>query len=201
MIPRAEFTPNISESDFSSYGEPELSLVRLRREFEARLRWLDVRLAPDHAGKADSAPGQILVERGIIDPKFYGAIRDLLTAADPTQNTGGVSRSDSAVLIETGLSLIRNLDSLIEVTNSRSHGLSPNAKLVYAFLELPATRRMAIAKDLGLIEQSDLNLTNTELGKLTFRRASGHTQLEQLWDLVAREASVLSGIENPFKGK
>ncbi len=176
-------------------------LLRIRREVEGRLRWLEERLAPDHSRKSSSTPGRILVERGIIEDEVFRALEEFLRAADPSSHGGSVNRTDAAVLVETGLNLTRSLDRLIEATQQKVTTLSPRPRLVYRFLELPTSRKWAIAKLLGLISDSDISVSRAELPRLVFQRATEHNQLEKLWDSVAQESDELAGTENPFRGQ
>ena len=201
MTADQDFSPHLTERDFSGYEDPALMLLRIRREVEGRLRWLEERLAPDHTRKSGNTPGSILVERGLIEDNVFRAIEEFLRAADPSSRSGKVNPTDAAVLVETGLSLAQSLDKLIEATERKVMTLSERPMLVYRFLELPTSRKWAIAKSLGLISESDFSVSRAELPRLVFQRAAEHGQLEELWDSVAQESDELANMENPFRGK
>ncbi len=74
---------------------------------------------------------------------------------------------------------------------------SPVRKLAYLFLSLPYHKKLKVAMDLDLIEDSDKDLNEIQKSQAYFKRAHEKNLLAKLWQLTS-VASGQEGIENPF---
>lgn len=189
----------LSEEDFWLYDQPELALVKMRREIENRLRWLEEHLAPGYPTKSTSFPGQGLVDRQIIDEATLGSIKKVLSAASPVVRGNRVYPSDAAILVGAGVSLIHGLDAMIQATEERLRELPPKTRLAYRFLELPTRRRWIIAKSLGVVDDSFIEKPGIELAWQVLLKAAEQDRLGEVWDRVADENRHLDKSGNPYK--
>lgn len=72
----------------------------------------------------------------------------------------------------------------------------PRRKLAFLYLGLPYHIRLGIAAELGLIEDSDKNISEVQKAQMYFKRANERNLLHELWDRVAKFSNV--NTSNPF---
>ena len=75
----------------------------------------------------------------------------------------------------------------------------PKRKLAYLFFDLPYHLRIEIACKLGLVEDSDENLSSIQKSQSYFNKATELKKLDQLWDLIVPVNKDIQDIINPFK--
>lgn len=76
--------------------------------------------------------------------------------------------------------------------------MDPKRRLTFRFLTLPYHRRIAIAQELGVWEEGDQHLSDPELFRLFFRRASDQQIVSRLWTAVEQEYPDGDVENNPF---
>ncbi len=77
----------------------------------------------------------------------------------------------------------------------------PARRLVYRFLSLPYRLQIAIAQDLKLLHDEDVDLTPNGICRLVCKRARDGAQLAKLWNAIEAAHGVEEIKENPFAGK
>jgi len=77
-------------------------------------------------------------------------------------------------------------------------GMDARRLLTYGFLTLAYPVRFEVAQSLGLLDERDRGLTETETYRLWFRRAAERDLLAALWDLVEKKHGRTSEA-NPFR--
>jgi hypothetical protein len=75
----------------------------------------------------------------------------------------------------------------------------PVRKLAYLFLGLPYHKKIQIASELKLIEDSDKDLNDIQKSQAYFFRAKERNFFGQLWDKVVENSSDKIEMINPFK--
>lgn len=108
---------------------------------------------------------------------------------------------------------ITNITSTCKQDKSSSNPMSENIevinttvpnhmrRLVYMFLSLPYLQRIEVAFSLGVIEESDRNMSDIQKSQAYFTRASERDILDQLWDKVVSLIPDCKYRENPFINK
>lgn len=191
------FDPEAAWSDFHPREEPELALVRLRTEIERRLRWLEHYLTPEAEGTT-RRPGQALADRKLIDAETLEAISRVIEASNPAAHGRTVEPATAAIIVDTGLRLVRFLGNQIEITRRKISGLGREARLVYRLLELPTARRNRIAHGFGVDPVTRGRESRVEQGREVLRRAKESSRLRELWDSVVK-ATGAEIAANPFE--
>lgn len=74
-------------------------------------------------------------------------------------------------------------------------------RLTYRFLNLPYQRRLAVAQQLGLVQDDDQFLSDTNRYRAVFRRARESGRLGELWTAVEQNYDDGQGDPNPFMGR
>ena len=87
------------------------------------------------------------------------------------------------------------------VSSTVGQFMDPSRKLTYQYLSLPYHKRILIAQQLELIEDSDEGLRDSELFVLYFQRARDKKVLEQLWNNVSNAYGSNDIDQNPFQGR
>ena len=102
-------------ADFPLAAEPELALVKLRRELESRMRNLHALiLGEPRPAVMQSTLLKDLAGKGIITQDLESAIRNISELANPAAHGRKVDPSDAARTIDLGLSVIDILDRLTD---------------------------------------------------------------------------------------
>ncbi len=74
-------------------------------------------------------------------------------------------------------------------------------RLTYRFLSLPYQRRLAVAQQLGLVQDGDQFLSDTNGYRVVFRRARESGHLAELWTAVEQNYDDGRSAPNPFMGR
>lgn len=86
------------------------------------------------------------------------------------------------------------VEKVIDVNNN-----DPLRKLAFLFLGLPYHKKIKIAVNLNLIEDSDSSLDEIRRAKLYLKRVTERKQLAELWDAVNEQIKEEDRSANPFK--
>lgn len=192
------FRSDLTSADFPTHDQPESALIMLRRQIEGRLHWLELTMTPD-LGLGRNQAGANLVARGLIDKATFGAVSEVVKAANPVVHGRTVDPAAAATIIETGLQVIAALDSLVEIAQSKIRNLKPVASLLYRFLELPNNRRNRIANSYGVDVPQETPTARVEQARQLLKRVEKSNQLPKLWDEVAQESIRPQMVPNPFR--
>jgi hypothetical protein len=80
-------------------------------------------------------------------------------------------------------------------------GQNPHKLLTYRFFELAYTVRLQIAQELGLIDETDEQLSERERMRQVFERARAKKKLEALWQTVRQRTGAADMQGEPFAGQ
>lgn len=85
--------------------------------------------------------------------------------------------------------------------HSERVGQNPHKVLTYRFFELAYTVRLQIAQELGLIDETDEELSERERMRQVFERARAKRKLESLWQTVRQRTGAADMQGEPFAGQ
>lgn len=193
------YDEGLLEHGFPSNEQPENALIRIRRELDGRLTWLEHYLTPDKSGSA--RPGKSLVDRGLLDKDIFSTIVQVVNAGNQFAHGRSVDTAGAAAIVETGFQMIELLDRLISSTRVKIKGLKPEARLVYRFLELPTSRREKISRDYNVFMRARDSESRIKQARAVLKEAQEHETIRQLWDAIAAASLDQSAESNPFDGE
>ncbi|HXS46896.1 MAG TPA: metallophosphoesterase [Solirubrobacterales bacterium] len=121
--------------------------------------------------------------------------RDFLVGTGPTLKAEGASEG-----VHDGTPAVNAMsESYKETADDQAGGKVANRRrrLWLKYATLPFVRRIVIAGELGLLDESDRDVAGFEQTRLVLDRAAREDRLRELWDAVAAELGD-EEIENPY---
>jgi hypothetical protein len=162
--------------------QPRYNFIRVRIE-QTTKRTMRVRVHPrvwnDEKARFEAASGDVPFEE-----------HDLPVSAW-TAPSAPIPREPASTSSETTV--------LVSGDGERRGLMDARRLLTYRFLTLPYPARFQVAQSLGLLDEDDRGLTETETYRLWFKRAADRHQLEALWDAVERQQPTSPVASNPFR--
>jgi len=180
--------------------EPRYNFVRLEVRFEQDKRVLHVEIHPRIWSKSD--------KKFVADGTGVYS-RDLSLPARKPSAASGRSLPVELKDTETVAAVVSAIESdLLDVESNQAGAevriLNAGQRLTSRYLSLPHSLQMEIAAQLGLQQDEDKDLADTELYRRYFKRAKEKQLLERLWSEVENryaERGEAHFEENPFVGR
>lgn len=180
--------------------EPRYNFITLEIRSDQKSRWLHVEVHPRTWN--DTSKKFLADSLGVQS-------RDLPLPARQPSVSSGRSLSTDLIETETVAAVVSAIEpDLLDIENDLSGAevriLNAGERLTSRYLSLPHSVQMVIASKLGLKEDEDSTLADTELYRRYFKRAKDKQLLEQLWNEVENlyaERGEEHFEENPFVGR
>ncbi len=109
--------------------------------------------------------------------------------------------SHEATLSETTTERNGGEESDVPLPQREEVPMDPDRRLTYRFLSLPYQRRLAVAQQLGLVQEGDQYLTDMNRYRAFFGRAREGRRLADLWAVVEQNSADGRIDPNPFVGR